>query len=141
MEEKNVLITFKTKQYDGINSEEIEVITGGIFLKTDDGYMIRYEETEATGFEGCVTTLTVMGEEKVVLDRTGNAESRLVIDKNRKHYCNYGTPYGSIQMGVQTGEIRSTLGDNGGDLFFKYVIDVEASLLGNYEVSINIKES
>ena len=121
--------------------KEIEVITGGIFLKTDDGYMIRYEETEATGFEGCVTTLTVMGEEKVVLDRTGNAESRLVIDKNRKHYCNYGTPYGSIQMGVQTGEIRSTLGDNGGDLFFKYMIDVDASLLGNYEVSINIKES
>ena len=106
MEEKNVLITFKTKQFDG-----------------------------------CLTTLTVMGEEKIVLDRTGAAESRLVIDKNKKHYCNYGTPYGSIQMGVQTGEIRSTLCDNGGDLFFKYVIDVDASLLGNYEVSINVKES
>lgn len=141
MEEKNVLITFKTKQSDGINSEEIEIITGGSFLKTDDGYIIKYEETEATGFDGCMTTLTVMGEEKIVLDRTGPAESKLVIDKNKKHYCNYGTPYGSIQMGVQTGEIRSTLNDKGGDLFFKYVIDVDASLLGNYEVSINVKES
>lgn len=141
MEEKNVLITFKTRQSDGVNSEEIEIITSGSFLKTDSGYIIKYEETEATGFDGCMTTLTVMGEEKIVLDRTGSAESRLVIDKNKKHYCNYGTPYGSIQMGVQTGEIRSTLDDNGGDLFFKYVIDVEASLLGNYEVSINVKES
>ncbi|MCD7726817.1 MAG: DUF1934 domain-containing protein [Ruminococcus sp.] len=141
MEEKNVLITFKTRQDDGVNQEEIEVITGGSFLKTDDGYVIKYEETEATGFDGCLTTLTVTGEEKVVLDRTGAVQSRLVIDRNKKHYCNYGTPYGSIQMGVQTGEIRSTLNDSGGDLFFKYVIDVEASLLGNYEVSINVKES
>ncbi|MCD7772685.1 MAG: DUF1934 domain-containing protein [Ruminococcus sp.] len=141
MEEKNVLITFKTRQDDGVNQEEIEVITGGSFLKTDDGYIIKYEETEATGFDGCLTTLTVTGEEKVVLDRTGAVQSRLVIDRNKKHYCNYGTPYGSIQMGVQTGEIRSTLNDSGGDLFFKYVIDVEASLLGNYEVSINVKES
>ncbi len=141
MEEKNVLITFKTRQDDGVNQEEIEVITGGSFLKTDDGYVIKYEETEATGFDGCLTTLTVTGEEKVVLDRTGAVQSRLVIDRNKKHYCNYGTPYGSIQMGVQTGEIRSTLNESGGDLFFKYVIDVEASLLGNYEVSINVKES
>ncbi len=110
-------------------------------MKTDDGYIIKYEETEATGFDGCLTSLTVTGEEKVVLDRTGAVQSRLVIDRNKKHYCNYGTPYGSIQMGVQTGEIRSTLNESGGDLFFKYVIDVEASLLGNYEVLINVKES
>ncbi len=141
MEEKNVLITFKTKQYDGNLSEETEIITGGQFFKTDDGYVISYDETEATGFDGCSTTLTVTGSDKVVLNRTGAAQSQLIIDKNKKHYCRYGTPYGAIQMGIQTGDIKSTLGDNGGDLFFKYVIDVEASLLGNYEVSINVTEA
>lgn len=141
LEEKNVLITFKTKQSDGGHSEETEIITGGVFGKTPEGYVIKYHETEATGFDGCTTTLTVTGERKIVLDRTGAAQSQLVIDKGKKHFCQYATPYGSMQMGIQTGDIRSSLTENGGDLYFKYVIDVEANLLGKYEVNINVRES
>lgn len=141
MEEKNVLITFKTKQEDGSSSDEIEIITDGVFGKTDDGYIIKYDETEATGYDGCTTTLTVTGNEKVVMDRSGPAASQLVIDKAKKQFCQYKTPFGSLQMGVQTGDIRSSLTESGGDLYFKYVIDLESSLLANYEVNINVRES
>lgn len=141
MDEKDVIIKLNTKQSDGINSEDTEIITKGKYNKLNDSYIISYEDSEATGFDGSSTVLTATQSKKVQIERTGASQAQLIIEKSKKHHCHYGTPYGAFMIGVTASNIKSRLNDNGGDLFFKYVIDINSSFMSDYEVNINVKPS
>ncbi len=136
---KDVLITLKSIQFDGSDRQETELITEGNFKKSDDGFIITYDESEATGFKGSKTILTTLGDAQVTMQRKGSTSSNLVIEKGRKHHCHYGTPYGDFMIGITAGDIKSSLNDNGGDLYFKYVVDINSSYLSDHEIFISVK--
>ena len=81
LKENDVNINLVSTQSDGENLERTELFTRGKYKKTADGYVISYEESEATGFEGSITSLEVFGQKKVVLERTGSTESQFIIEK------------------------------------------------------------
>ncbi|MBR4555807.1 MAG: DUF1934 domain-containing protein [Ruminococcus sp.] len=136
---KDVNIKLISKQTDGDSTDEIELLTEGLFRYGKDSYEISYNETEATGFEGAVTKLTVMGSEKVEMVRSGAASSNIVIEMGRKHHCHYGTPFGEFMVGVTAKQISSNISENGGDLDFSYVIDVNSSYVGDFEIKIQVR--
>ena len=140
MSKSNVTISLISNQTDGINSDQSEIITQGSFEKKDDRFIISYMESEATGFDGAVTELLVYGNKKIVLNRTGEFMSNLIIEMGKKHHCVYGTPYGEIMVGINSKEINSELNDNGGKINFKYVIDVNSSYVGDFDVTIDVKQ-
>ena len=107
---------------------------------TEKGYRISYEESEATGFEGSVTTLETEGCRKVTMNRTGTVEANLVVDIGEKQHCVYGTPYGDFMIGITAKTIRSDLDENGGMLFFLLCfVDVNSSYIGDFEIAIEVK--
>ncbi len=136
---KEVMITLKSVQNNGEQKLETELITEGSYKKTAEGYVIAYAESEATGFKDSTTVLTAYGDAQVTMQRKGAATSNLVIEKGKKHHCHYGTPYGDFTVGITTGEIKSSLDENGGDLYFKYVIDINSSFISDNEIFINVK--
>lgn len=138
---KDVCINIKSIQSSDENEDVTELFTYGKLSKSnDDGeYRISYEESDAMGFEGCNVDLDI-AENSVKLMRSGNAISNLIIEKGKKHHCHYGTPYGDFMIGVSADEIKSTITENGGDLYLKYTIDVNSGLLSENEMYINIKE-
>lgn len=137
--QKDVLITLKSIQYDGKDSNETELITEGLYKKTNDGYVITYNESEATGYKGSKTKLTTIGENQVTMERSGSTSSHLFIEKGKKHHCHYGTPFGDFMVGITTKDIKSSLADNGGDLYLKYVVDINSSYVSDHEIIVNIK--
>jgi len=141
--EKDVFINLKSTQFADDERDVTELFTYGRLKrgrgKNRDKYKITYEETEATGFEGTVT-LNVDGSDMVMMNRTGDALSNLVIERGKKHHCHYGTPYGDFMVGVTADEIRTELDENGGDLYLKYTIDINSSYMSETEMHINIKE-
>lgn len=141
LKESDVNITLVSKQSDGEETSTTELFTKGRYRKTDGGYVISYEESEATGFAGSTTELCVFGNEKVVMERKGSAYSQLIIEKDKKHFCRYGTPFGDFTVGVLTSGIKSALDDSGGSLKFSYVIDINASYLGDFEIDISVKQA
>lgn len=136
---KDVLITLKSIQSDGNDSNETELITEGSYKKTADGFIIAYEESEATGYKGSRTILTTIGDTQVTMQRTGSTNSNLFIEKGKKHHCHYGTPFGDFMVGITTKDIKSTLSDNGGDLYLKYIVDINSSYISEHEIIVNIK--
>ena len=103
------------------------------------GYAIEYEESEATGYEGSVTRLETFGSEKVVMSRTGSVTSNMVVQLGEKHHCIYGTLYGNFEVGVEAQKIETDLDENGGRLFFSYVVDVNSSYVGVFEIEVEVK--
>lgn len=139
MNKKDVSIRLVSRQSDGESNEETEIFSMGTLEKTKQGYRISYAESEATGFEGSTTALETFGNSKVTMERSGAVTSNLIIEKNTKHHCVYGTPYGYFTVGVNAKDISSDLDDNGGRLDFHYVIDVNSSYLGDFEISVEVR--
>ncbi len=137
--DKKIMLRLVSLQSDGEDKSKVELFSEGLLRMTDAGYEISYNETDATGFAGSTTKLTVVSDSKVTMERTGAASSTLILEKGKKHHCHYGTPYGDLMVGVTTSSIKSTITENGGTLDFKYVLDINSSYVGDYEINLDVK--
>ena len=123
MEEK-YLITIKGTMEQRGDTDTVELMTRGSLVHKDGAYYIVYKETEATGYEGCTTTVKVADDaRKVSMLRFGKQTSQLVIEKGTRHLCHYETGYGAISLGVSADVIEHALDENGGKLQFSYTLD------------------
>ena len=124
---ENYLITIHGTMEQNGESDSIKLMTRGSFVRKGGNFFITYKETEATGYQGCVTTVKVEGSHKVSMLRFGPAPSQLVIEKGRRHVCHYETGAGSLSLGVAADVIDSRLSDRGGRVRFSYLLDVDAN--------------
>ena len=88
LDKREVDIRLVSRQFEeqGGEPELTEVMSLGTLEVTDEGFAVEYEESEATGFEGCVTRLECFGDKKVVMSRTGSVTSNMVIELGEKHH-------------------------------------------------------
>ncbi|MCM1133561.1 MAG: DUF1934 domain-containing protein [Ruminococcus flavefaciens] len=135
----NIMISLTSIQWQDDEKNETELMTRADFSKSGDSYIISYEDTEATGFEGSVTTITVNGSSSASIVRKGTANSVLSLETGRKHYCQYGTPYGAVQIGVYTHSIRNSISEDG-KLYLKYTLDINSSFLSDNEIIMTINQ-
>lgn len=133
------MIRVKSVQRDGNDINETEMITKGTFERIDSGYLLKYDETDETGYDGAHTSLKILNGSKIELTRTGSVVSELVIEEGKKHHCLYGTPYGELTVGVLGRRVKSMLTDVGGRAIASYVMDVNAMQMGEYDLSIEVK--
>ena len=136
---KNVCITIKSTQTVDQDKDSTELFTFGAMERTENGFRLYYDESEATGFAGSSVTLEVT-DEMVTMTRSGKAISSLFIEKGKKHHCHYGTEFGDFMIGVCTDEIRNELEETGGDIYLKYTLDINSSYMSENEMFINVKE-
>ena len=122
--EENYLITIKgTMEQDG-KGDTVELMTHGALVHKEGAYYIIYKETEATGYEGCTTTVKVAEDaRKVSMLRFGKVPSQLIVEKGTRHLCHYETGYGAVSLGVAADVIEHELTDHGGRLKFSYTLD------------------
>lgn len=133
------MISLKSIIFQDGEKEESELVTKGRIKKSGTSTVISYNDTEATGFEGSVTTITVNGNTSAVIVRTGTANSVLNLETGRKNYCQYGTPYGAMQIGVYTHSIKNSI-DKDGKLYLKYTLDINSSFLSDNEIIMTINQ-
>jgi len=136
---KDVAISIKGISLNAQDRDVIEIFTTGEYYKKDGNYYIRYNETEATGFDGASTTLEIF-ENCVVLSRSKPAASQLVIERGVRHQCHYDTGAGDFMIGIMGSRIKSSLTDAGGNLELKYSMDINSMLTSENEMYIHVKE-
>lgn len=134
---KNQIISLLSVQIQDDERTESELFTDAVINCTKNNSTISYEDTEATGFEGSVTTVKITNGKEATIMRTGSSNSLLTFETGKKHYCQYGTPFGMFQMGVYTHAIEDTLLENG-RIYMKYTLDLNASKLSDNEITITI---
>lgn len=136
---KDVLITLISTQREGTEKSTTELITGGKYKKSHNGYMVSYEESEATGYSGATTTIEITDKSMITMTRGGNSPSQLIIELAKKHLCHYSTPFGDFMVGITAKEISSNLDENGGTVDFSYVLDINSSYVSDFELSLKIE--
>ena len=135
---KKVLISLTSIQHQDDDTNKTELLTKAEFVRENGYDIISYEDTSATGFEGSVTTIKVDGCRNASITRQGTANSVLSLEIGRKHFCQYGTPYGCLQIGVYTHAIENTL-DKDGRLYLQYTLDLNSSFLSDNEIIMTMQ--
>lgn len=133
------LIKIIGKQSADGEEDVVELTTNGTLERVGDGWKLCYHETEATGMEGTVTQLDI-SEGRLNLMRLGTHPSMLILEKNRRHHCNYHTPYGTIDLGTYTSELTYDLSDHGGELDFAYTLGFNGGISSAHNVHITVQE-
>ncbi len=136
----NVLISLTSIQWQDGEKSETELTTKANCRFDNGRSIISYEDTSATGFEGSVTTITVEKNKNALIVREGTANSALSLEMGKKHYCQYGTPYGNLQIGVFTHSISNEL-EKKGELYLKYTLDLNSSYLSDNEIILKIQNN
>lgn len=136
---KDAIISIKsTRRFEG-EDDCTELITEGGYLLTEGGCELTYAETDATGYEGSTTSVSVATGKSLEIVRSGKYSSELIIETQRKNYSCYGTPFGDLTVGAAAKKIEAKLNENGGRIVAEYSMDINSQDMGDYFMEIVIK--
>jgi uncharacterized beta-barrel protein YwiB (DUF1934 family) len=138
---KDVIIDIKTEQTLDGNTDVIEFTTDGRFGFKEGSYFISYDESKLLEVEGKVkTTVYIKPDNSVILQRSGDYNSKMVIEKGVRNNCFYATPMGELSLGIFGEKVKTDLSEMGGTVCMNYTIDTNLQLLSQNQVKISIKE-
>ncbi|HBM31028.1 MAG TPA: DUF1934 domain-containing protein [Ruminococcaceae bacterium] len=136
----NAKIKLILKQTADGSTDSSELFTRGEFREHGGSFFIDYDESEATGYAGSHVQLRIgQQDDTVTMTRTGKAFSSLVFENGKRHFCQYGTEYGDCMIGISTVDMRNGMTSDGGELYVRYTIDVNAGLMLENEITIHVK--
>lgn len=140
MKDKYIISVTGTQLIDG-EKDSIKLKTVGEYQVDGNTHYIRYKEYDNENpnisFDNTVkvengTTLTII--------RSGPAQSRLILEKGRRHQCHYSTMFGDLMVGVFTKAVDCNLTEKGGTLHAGYTLDFNAGLVSENEIFIKVTE-
>ncbi|TCT13964.1 uncharacterized beta-barrel protein YwiB (DUF1934 family) [Natranaerovirga pectinivora] len=102
---KDVIISIKGIQSDLVESDSVEMITTGTYYIKNEKHYVNYIDRDLKEDSETNTTIKITND-KVDLIRFGGVSTHMIFELNKKHITHYDTPFGSLQMGIQTKKIN-----------------------------------
>ena len=134
------LITIIGHQKFDDDKDQVEMKTVGTFEHDDDNYIIRYNEELQNSTAPLRAKLNIAKDEsKVEMIKSGAYSSCLIIEKSKRHLCNYGTEYGDMLMGIFGREIKTEFNETEGTFKFSYDIDINGAISSQNDVIIKFR--
>lgn len=138
--EKHVLINITDNHFSEGESVSSELTTVGMLSGSGEDYSLSYLETDEEMRESKVV-LTVEEGKRIVLTRTGQYSTQMIIEKDRRYNCHYNTPYGEMMMGIFASKVESEMGSRGGNLNFRYTLDFNTGYISTVELNVKVEEA
>ena len=120
------------------NDELIEVVTPGSLKKENDEIVAMYKETEISGMSGTDTKLRI-GDEYIILEREGTTSTKMHFEKDKPTISLYNTPYGMLELTIQTKKLDIDITEDGGDVEIDYEMQVAGQPTIKTKLKLNIK--
>jgi len=137
---KKAIISVLSKQGNPKDDNDIEVVTPGEFYRKDDCYYAVYKETKISGMEGTTTTMKIYPETFSII-RMGTTATKMDFKENSENLVLYNTPYGILELKIETKDLKINVDDAGGKVLIDYNMTVSGQTPQHtiLEVSINAK--
>ena len=137
----NVLIEIKgIQKYAEGHDDETVFTTSGTLSYENSVLILCYDESEMIGAKGVKTKLMIESNNKMTLVRSGGMESRMTVEKGRRHSCLYNTPQGDFVIGIFGEALMLEKSEKGGKIYMSYTIDVNSGLLSRNIMEIRFEE-
>ena len=102
---------------------------------------LTYSESEATGIENCLTTLSFTGDDPgcVTLYRTGEIKTVLIFRTGQRYISVYETEFGSFEVGIYTERCENGITEDGGELSVSYSVEIRGSEAEHTELYMKVE--
>lgn len=134
----NFLITVKGVQYINDDEDIIELKTLGKFKFNNNKFYIKYSQTDDDG--SVTNTLIKVGDNEVLLQRSGATESRMQIEVGKRNSCYYRSQGAGMILEVYGISIENALTLNGGSLSLEYSLSINSAPISQNKIEITVKE-
>lgn len=117
-------IIVKNKQTIDTETDTIEELAYGSYDEKNGKQYIRYK-TETDEENGSISSIIILDGDSLTIKRRGNVNSSMVYRAGKKHAFPYETPYGIIDMEIETDRLISVVDENGGTIELVYTLTVQ----------------
>lgn len=135
---KDVIVKIKSTQGLSKEKEVVEFWAEGKIREENENIIISYLDNSVIEGAKVKTELTIMGEDSITLERSGEISSKLIIEKGVRNNCFYSVPEGSLMLGIYGKEIKNTLKDLTGNIKMIYTLDADMHPISENIVEISV---
>lgn len=136
---EEVLLTVSALQSVGEESDTVESTARAKYYKKGESHYIFYEEMQE-GIPGSVKTRVKLNGEVIELKRSGAVATTMIFEKNKTHAAEYDTPYGRLQLAVETESLDISETDEEITAQIQYVLTAEGSPMADCRLSLKITQ-
>lgn len=137
---KDVMISIRSVQQSGGESDVVEFMTDGHLLERDGCYCLSYRESELTGMDGTTTLLKYDRTPRLTLSRSGTVSSEMVFQKNVRSLSAVRLPEGMLTIGVHTFDLFSDLRAEGGSIRLGYTVEYDSEVAATHSLEVRVNE-
>ena len=137
--ERYLISILGEQKLDG-ETDKVEVLTAGNFIKKKDHFYIGYKEYDEDNPDTFYNNLIKVEGDTVTINRKGPMRSQLMLQKGRRHHCIYQTIAGDLNIGVFTKTLNNNLTEKGGSLEVSYTLDFNTDLVSENRFLITVEE-
>ncbi|MGN0501781.1 MAG: DUF1934 domain-containing protein [Ruminococcus sp.] len=137
--EKYLISIIGEQTLDG-ETDRVEVLTSGNYMIKKNHCYIGYKEYDEENPNKYSDNLIKVEDNIVTIIRKGEMQSRLMLEKGKRHQCLYQTVAGDLMIGVFTKTMKNTLNDKGGTLEVSYTLDFNTDLVSENRFIITVEE-
>ena len=122
---------------DGENGN-IEVVTAGDYYSRGGKHYILYDEV-TEGMSGHTSNVIKIGENSLEITKKGLLNTRMVLEKGKRHRTIYQTPFGNLEIGLTGQELQVTETEENIDVRVEYVLEINEENMSECTIEMNIK--
>lgn len=111
-----------------VEPEILEINSVGSISDDGERITVSYEESEATGMQGSLTSLSFLKKDPsvVTMMRSGAVSATLVFEEGKRHHCIYKTPFMPFEVCVHTTKVVNAL-LVGNSLELDYIVEIRGA--------------
>lgn len=136
---KEVIITICGLQAGpDTDGEPIEMITTGEYFYKNNKHYILYEEV----MEGETKTnknRIKLSPGKMELTKSGMVSTHMLFEENTKNMTHYDTPYGTLNMGIDTKKISIEESGHEMNIAVDYALEMNQEFVADCNITIHVK--
>ncbi len=141
--ERDVYISIRgLHQYvdqDGYD-HDVEVVSSGKYYKKNGQQIISYKEQFAHE-DKPVRALVKIDQDSLMVSRSGEMAGQMHFQPMRRNLTVYRTPFGVMEMGVTTSQLKMDLDEHNWKIKVNYALDINNQYTGTHEVEIQVQDS
>lgn len=122
----------------GDENGNIEVVTAGDYYNRGGKHYILYDEV-TEGMSGHTSNVIKVGEDSLEITKKGLMNTRMVVEKGKRHRTIYQTPFGGIEIGVLGRDIDVQETEERIDIRADYLLEINEENMAECTVHMNVK--
>ena len=135
---KEILLSISGLHFVDGEDGSVEVVTAGDYYNRGGKHYILYDEV-VEGMSEHTSNVTKIGANSPEITKKGLMNTRMVLEKGKRHRTVYQTPFGNIEIGLIGQELQVTETEEKIDVRAEYVLEINEENLSECTIEMNIK--